>query len=67
MLKMSGNMIDRVTEEALKGYSNLSLLDLSHNLLHDQSIPANTWTHLKYVHPPVQKNAVRFLATRGRT
>ncbi|XP_029689044.1 extracellular matrix protein 2 [Takifugu rubripes] len=46
-LKMSGNMIDRVTEEALKGCSHLKLLDLSHNQLHDQSVPASTWSHLK--------------------
>uniref|UniRef100_H3CEK2 Uncharacterized protein n=1 Tax=Tetraodon nigroviridis TaxID=99883 RepID=H3CEK2_TETNG len=47
MLKMSGNMIDSVTEEALRGCSNLRLLDLSGNQLHEQSIPANAWTHLK--------------------
>lgn len=54
VLKMSENMIDSVTEETLRGCSNLRLLDLSQNQLQEQSIPANAWSHLKYVRPSVR-------------
>lgn len=55
---MNENLIEEVTEEALKGCINLRVLDLSHNLLHEQSIAHRAWTRLKYVylssHPRIQ-------------
>nr|XP_046252080.1 extracellular matrix protein 2-like [Scatophagus argus] len=46
-LEMKGNLIEEVTEEALRGCVHLRVLDLSHNWLHEQSISTGAWTHLK--------------------
>ncbi|XP_029910910.1 extracellular matrix protein 2 [Myripristis murdjan] len=45
-LRISDNQIEDVTEEALSGCVHLRLLNLSHNVLHEQSIAARAWTNL---------------------
>lgn len=52
-LEMNKNLIEEVTHEALRGCIHLRVLDLSHNLLHEQGIDTRAWTHLKYVHPSI--------------
>uniref|UniRef100_A0A7N8X8S6 Si:dkey-32e6.6 n=1 Tax=Mastacembelus armatus TaxID=205130 RepID=A0A7N8X8S6_9TELE len=47
VLGMSENQIDEVPEEALRGCVHLRALDMSHNLLHEESITAHIWAHLK--------------------
>lgn len=56
---MNENLIETVTEEALRGCVHLRVLDLSHNLLHEQGIATRAWTRLKYVHPA--NNVLQFL------
>ncbi|XP_028438383.1 extracellular matrix protein 2 [Perca flavescens] len=46
-LDMTENLIEAVTEEALRGCVHLRVLDLSHNLLHEQGIATHAWTRLK--------------------
>ncbi|XP_031172731.2 extracellular matrix protein 2 [Sander lucioperca] len=46
-LDMNENLIETVTEEALRGCVHLRVLDLSHNLLHEQGIATRAWTRLK--------------------
>ncbi|XP_041802490.1 extracellular matrix protein 2 [Chelmon rostratus] len=46
-LEMNKNLIEEVTHEALRGCIHLRVLDLSHNLLHEQGIDTRAWTHLK--------------------
>ncbi|TNN82358.1 Extracellular matrix protein 2 [Liparis tanakae] len=46
-LEMNGNLIEEVTEEALRGYIHLGVLELSHNRLHEQGIATHAWTRLK--------------------
>ncbi|XP_034551118.1 extracellular matrix protein 2 [Notolabrus celidotus] len=46
-LEMKENQIMEVTSEALRSCVHLRLLDLSHNLLHEQRIETNAWTRLK--------------------
>lgn len=50
---MTENLIEEMTEGALKGCVHLRVLDLSHNRLHEQGIFPQAWTHLKYVHPSI--------------
>ncbi|KAF7655827.1 hypothetical protein LDENG_00050370 [Lucifuga dentata] len=45
-LEISRNLIEEVTEEALRGCVHLRVLDLSHNLLHEQFMAPHAWTHL---------------------
>lgn len=47
---MNENQIEEVREEALRGCVLLRVLDLSHNLLHEQDIAIRAWIYLKYVH-----------------
>ncbi|XP_019746225.1 extracellular matrix protein 2 [Hippocampus comes] len=46
-LEMAENMIEEVTEEALRGCSHLKMLDLSHNLLHEVGLAQHVWTRLR--------------------
>ncbi|XP_029291780.1 extracellular matrix protein 2 [Cottoperca gobio] len=46
-LEMNENLIEEVTEETLKGCVHLKVLDLSHNLLHEQGIATHAWSRLK--------------------
>ncbi|KAG7228273.1 hypothetical protein INR49_009134 [Caranx melampygus] len=46
-LKMNGNQIEVVPEKVLRGCNHLRMLDLSHNLLHEQGIYDRAWTGLK--------------------
>ncbi|KAM7411805.1 hypothetical protein PAMA_021671 [Pampus argenteus] len=46
-LDMNGNLIEEVTEEALRGCVHLRVLDLSHNRLHEQGIAHRAWSRLK--------------------
>lgn len=50
-LKINKNLIGEVREDALVSCTHLRVLDLNHNLLQEQSIATQAWTHLKYVHP----------------
>lgn len=52
-LKINNNLIGEVLEDALRSCIHLRVLDLNHNLLHEQGIAAHAWTHLKYVHPSI--------------
>ncbi|XP_044207395.1 extracellular matrix protein 2 [Thunnus albacares] len=47
VLKMNQNLIEEVTEEAVRGCVHLRVLDLSHNLLHEQAIADRAWIRLK--------------------
>ncbi|XP_040009255.1 extracellular matrix protein 2 [Xiphias gladius] len=46
-LKINGNLIEDVPEKPLRRCVHLKVLDLSHNLLHDQGIINLTWIRLK--------------------
>nr|XP_043893380.1 extracellular matrix protein 2 [Solea senegalensis] len=46
-LRMKGNQILQLSEEPLRGCSNLKVLDLNHNLLHEQRVVDQAWRHLK--------------------
>ncbi|XP_045912695.1 extracellular matrix protein 2 [Micropterus dolomieu] len=46
-LKMNKNLIEEVTEEALRGCIHLRVLDLRHNLLREQGISTQACTRLK--------------------
>ncbi|XP_035015694.1 extracellular matrix protein 2 [Hippoglossus stenolepis] len=46
-LELNGNQIMEVSEEPLRGCVHLKVLDLSHNLLHEQRIGDRAWTHVK--------------------
>ncbi|XP_040906210.1 extracellular matrix protein 2 [Toxotes jaculatrix] len=46
-LEMNKNLIEEVPEKALRGCVHLRVLDLNHNLLHEQGIGSHAWTHLK--------------------
>ncbi|XP_034393246.1 extracellular matrix protein 2 [Cyclopterus lumpus] len=46
-LEMNGNLVEEVTEEALRGCVHLGVLELSHNLLHEQGIATHAWTRFK--------------------
>lgn len=66
---MNENLIEELTEEALRGCIHLRVLELRHNRLHEQDIATHAWTRLKYVHPsihPTQCYVVPSSATRGQ-
>ncbi|XP_023281033.1 extracellular matrix protein 2-like [Seriola lalandi dorsalis] len=46
-LEMNENQIEEVPEKALRGCVHLRLMNLSHNLLHEQGIGERAWTGLK--------------------
>ncbi|XP_078480371.1 extracellular matrix protein 2-like, partial [Lampetra planeri] len=46
VLGMKQNQIVELTGDELRGCKHLKVLDLSHNLLHEQSIAQHAWTHL---------------------
>ncbi|XP_035502255.1 extracellular matrix protein 2 [Scophthalmus maximus] len=46
-LSMNENQIEQLPEEPLRGCVHLKVLDLSHNLLHEQDIGHPDWTRLK--------------------
>ncbi|KAI4824014.1 hypothetical protein KUCAC02_012559 [Chaenocephalus aceratus] len=45
-LKINANQIEEVTKEALRGCVHLRVLDMSHNLLHEQGIATKAWSRL---------------------
>nr|XP_020475336.1 extracellular matrix protein 2-like [Monopterus albus] len=46
-LEMNENLVGEVHEETLRGCVHLRVLNLSHNLLHEQVMAGHTWTPLK--------------------
>ncbi|XP_035761501.1 extracellular matrix protein 2, partial [Neolamprologus brichardi] len=46
-LRMNENLIEELTEEALRGCIHLRVLELRHNRLHEQDIATHAWTRLK--------------------
>ncbi|KAK1898774.1 Extracellular matrix protein 2 [Dissostichus eleginoides] len=45
-LEINENQIEEVTKEALRGCVHLRVLDMSHNLLHEQGIATKAWSRL---------------------
>ncbi|XP_029995354.1 extracellular matrix protein 2 [Sphaeramia orbicularis] len=46
-LEINENLIEEVTEQALRGCIHLRVLDMSHNLLHQQGIDPHAWRHAR--------------------